>query len=83
MNGILGGLDGLLNFPNPFESLSGLGGGAGGGEVLNIIEDIVSLLDCDEKSNCPEVTELSLWDGGTVTPDTGLSNLSKYCQRIL
>ena len=80
VNGILGGLDGLLNFPSPFESLGGLGGGAGGGEVLDVIEDIVSLLDCDEKSNCPEVTELSLWDGGTVTPDTGLSNLSKIAK---
>ena len=80
VSGILGGLDGLLDFPSPFESLGGLGGGAGGGEALNVIEDIVSLLDCDEKSNCPEVTELSLWDGGTVTPDTGLSDLQKIAK---
>ena len=80
VGGILGSLDGLLNFPNPFESLGGLAGGAGGGEALNVIEDIVSLLDCDEKSNCPEVTELSLWDGGTVTPDLGLDKLSNIAK---
>ena len=47
---------------------------------MNIIEDIVSLLDCDEKSNCPEVTELSLWDGGTVTPNTGISDLQNIAK---
>ena len=72
----LGGLDGLLNFPNPIEDIAG----GGGMETLNIIEDIVSLLDCDEKPNCPEVTELSLWDGGTATPNLGISNLSKIAK---
>ena len=77
---ILGGLDGILDFPSPIEGIGGTGGGAGGGEVLNVIEDIVSLLDCDEKPNCPKVSETSLWDGGTVTPDTGLSDLQKIAK---
>jgi len=73
----LGGLDGLLNnFPNPIEDIAG----GGGMETLDIIEDIVSLLDCDKKPNCPEVTELSLWDGGTVTPNLDVSNLSKIAK---
>ena len=40
LNDILGGLDDLLNFPNPFESLGGLGGGAGGGEVLDVLKTL-------------------------------------------
>ena len=73
----LGGIDGLLNnFPNPIEDIAG----GGGMETLNIIEDIVSLLDCDKKPNCPEVSELSLWDGGTVTPGFDAGNLSKIAK---
>ena len=48
--------------------------------LLNIIDDIVSLLECDEKPGCPEVSESSLWDGGTVTPDTGLSDLQNVAK---
>ena len=40
---ILGGLDDLLDFPSPIEEPS-----QGGVEGLNIIEDIVSLLECDD-----------------------------------
>ena len=52
----------------------------GGVEGLNIIEDIISLLECDEKPSCPEVSESSLWDGGSVTPDTGLSDLQNIAK---
>ena len=72
---ILGGLDGLLDFPSPIEEPS-----QGGVEGLNIIDDIVSLLECDEKPGCPEVSESSLWDGGSVTPDTGLSDLQNIAK---
>ena len=73
---ILGGLDGLLDFPSPIEEPSQ----GGLVEGLNIIDDIVSLLECDEKPGCPEVSESSLWDGGTVTPDTGLSDLQNIAK---
>ena len=72
---ILGGLDDLLDFPSPIEGMA-----EGGVEALNVIEDIVSLLECDEKPGCPEVSESSLWDGGTVTPDTGLSDLQNVAK---
>ena len=72
LDGALGSLNGIMDFPNPIEDI----GGGGGLEALNVVEDIVSLLDCDEKPNCPQVTELSLWDGGTVTPDLGISKIS-------
>ena len=72
---ILGGLNDLLDFPSPIEGPS-----QGGIEGLNIIDDIVSLLECDEKPGCPEVSESSLWDGGTVTPDTGISDLQNIAK---
>jgi len=75
LKNILGGLDGLLDFPSPIEEPS-----QGGVEGLNIIEDIVSLLECDEKPSCPEVSESSLWDGGSVVPDTGLSDLQNIAK---
>ena len=37
---ILGGLNGILDFPSPIEGIGGTGGGAGGGEVLNVIEAV-------------------------------------------
>lgn len=76
LNGILSRLDSLLDFPNPLASMSE----GGGMEALDIIADIISLLECDEKPGCPEVTELSLWDGGNVTPNsssTFLANIAK------
>ena len=76
LNGILGRLDSLLDFPSPLASMSE----GGGMEALDIIADIISLLECDEKPGCPEVTELSLWDGGNVTPNsssTFLANIAK------
>ena len=75
LNDILGGLDDLLNFPNPIEGMD-----VGGVEAINVIEDIISLLECDEKPGCPEVSESSLWDGGTVTPDTGISDLQNIAK---
>ena len=75
LNDILGELDNLLDFPNPIEGMD-----VGGVEAINVIEDIISLLECDEKPGCPEVTESSLWDGGTVTPNTGLSDLQNIAK---
>ena len=75
LNDILGELDSLLDFPNPIEGMD-----VGGVEAINVIEDIVSLLECDEKPGCPEVTESSLWDGGTVTPNTGISDLQNIAK---
>ena len=72
---ILGGLDDLLDFQSPIEGMA-----EGGVEALNIIDDIISLLECDEKPGCPEVSESSLWDGGSVTPDTGLSDLQNIAK---
>ena len=76
VSGLLGSLDGIFSFPSP---LPGLGGG-GGMDTLDFIEDIVALLDCDEKSNCPEVTDLSLWDGGTSNFSAGLDNIASVAK---
>ena len=79
LNDILGNLDSLLSFPSPLPSINE----GGGMEALNIIEDIISLLECDEKPGCPEVTELSLWDGGTATPNSSSESLANIAKNFI
>jgi hypothetical protein len=31
--------------------------------ILNIVEDILTTLSCDEKPSCPQIQEWSIWDG--------------------
>ena len=68
LNDILGGLNSLLP--------SGSGISIPGGEVMGMIQDVLSFLDCEQDPACSDITEWSLWDGPSSTPSMSPSNFS-------
>ena len=68
---LFGTLNGITSFPVPIQTTSQ----GGGLDTFDIIEDIVSVLQCDQKPNCSKISELSLWGGGTIVPSTDLSSI--------
>lgn len=48
--------------------------------ILNIVEDILTTLSCDEKPSCPQIQEWSIWDGPESIFTT--SNISDIFNKI-
>ena len=63
-----------------FGALNGMTGSSisfPGGEALGIIQDVLSFLECEQKPGCSQISETSLWDGGTSTPSLGAGGISQ------
>jgi len=50
------------------------------GESLDIIGDVLSLLECEENTGCPQTTEWSLWDGPTATSSGGIGDIMNFAK---
>ncbi len=63
-------------------SLTNVGAGLPGGSILDIIDDVLSFLACDETPGCSQVNELSLWDGGSVgsNPGGGMAGIANVAK---
>lgn len=68
VDGIIGQAFGAIN-----SALGGIASIVGG--ALDIIIDVLSFLNCEEKPECPEVDEWDLWTGGDASPLGSLTGI--------
>ena len=63
-------------------SLTNVGAALPGGSILDIIDDVLSFLACDETPGCSQINELSLWDGGSVgsNPGGGMAGIANVAK---
>ena len=47
------------------------------GGAIGFIEELISFLDCEERSECPEVNEWSMWSGSGKTGGSITSLIEK------